>query len=371
MACIAEALGMALPGSASIPAGDSRRLLLAQAAGRRAVELAKEDLTPTRILTTQAFENAIRVLVSIAGSTNAVIHLLAIAGRVGLDYPLHTFDAIAQTTPMLANVKPCGDYLMQDFFEAGGVPALLNELKPLLHLDALTVTGRTVGGNASEAAVLNKAVIGSLSEPVSAGPTLVVLKGNLAPDGAILKQAAASPHLLTHVGPALVFEGYTDFRQRLDDPELDVTRDSILVIRGMGPRGSSANGVDCLETQTLPEKLLRAGVRDLVRVSDGRMSGTAFGTVVLHVAPESASGGPLAVVQDGDVIRLDAASRRLDVDISDRELRARLARWHATPMGPSRGYTRLYLDHVEPFHKGADFDFLKGAEQTTTGSTPL
>lgn len=364
MACIAEGLGMALPGSAAIPAVDSRRTRMAQTAGRCAVDLARAGLRPSAILTAKAFDNAVRVFAAVAGSTNAVVHLQAIAGRLGYSVPLNRLDELMATTPVLANVKPCGHYLMEDFFEAGGVPTLMKALGSLIHKDPRTVTGQAVESNLESATVLSSDIIRSIGDPAVPGPSLVVLRGNLAPEGAVLKAAAASRHLLRHEGPAVVFESYPDFLRRVDDPDLIVGSDSVIVIRGMGPRGSSRSGVDCLGTLTLPEKLLRQGIRDMVRVTDGRMSGTAYGTVILHASPEAAAGGPLAVVKDGDVISLDVPERRIDVRVSDREWARRMSQVSPPPLETGRGYTRLYLEHVEPFGKGADFDFLTGTAET-------
>ncbi|MBI3456952.1 MAG: dihydroxy-acid dehydratase [Candidatus Rokubacteria bacterium] len=360
MACIAEALGMAPSGSAAIPAVDSKRLSLAQAVGRRAVEVVEEDLRPSRIMTRAAFENATRMLACVAGSTNAVVHLIAIAGRVGVDLPLALFDSLSRTTPVLVNLKPSGEYLMEDFFYAGGVPAVLKEMGPLLHLDAMTVNGTSVGETVANVEVSNRKVIGPLERPFHAEGGLAVLYGNLAPCGAVVKQTAASAHLLSHTGRAVVFESYPEFLARIDDADLDVNEADILVVKNAGPRG--APGMPEWGGLKLPKKLLRRGVRDMVRISDSRMSGTDFGTVVLHVSPESATGGPLAVVQTGDVIQFDVPNRRLDLVISGEELERRLARWR--PAGPrvERGYLRLYVDHVLQVHEGCDFDFLRGRE---------
>ncbi len=358
MACLAEALGMAPPGGATIPAVDSKRMSLAQAVGRRAVQLVKDDLRPSAILTRPAFENAIRMLACVAGSTNAVIHLIAIAGRVGVDLPLSLFDELSRSTPVVVNLKPSGKYLMEDFFYAGGVQAALKEIVSLLHADAMTVGGKTIGENVRNAEVYDRKVIGSLERPFYPEGGLVVLYGNLAPCGAVLKQTAASPSLLSHTGRAVVFEDYRDFAARIDDPGLNVHEGDVLVVKSAGPKG--APGMPEWGSLKLPKNLLQKGVRDMVRISDSRMSGTDFGTVVLHVSPESALGGPLAVVQTGDVIRLDTPNRRLDLTITEEELKRRLLERKQTVPYVERGYLRLYVEHVLQAHEGCDFDFLRG-----------
>ena len=358
MACLAEALGMAPPGGATIPAVDSKRMSLAQAVGRRAVQLVKDDLRPSAILTRPAFENAIRMLACVAGSTNAVIHLIAIAGRVGVDLPLSLFDELSRTTPVVVHLKPSGEYLMEDFFYAGGVPAALKEIVSLLHAGAMTVSGKTIGENVRNAEVYDRKVIGSLERPFYPEGGLVVLYGNLAPCGAVLKQTAASPSLLSHTGRAVVFEDYRDFAARIDDPGLNVHEGDVLVVKSAGPKG--APGMPEWGSLKLPKNLLQKGVRDMVRISDSRMSGTDFGTVVLHVSPESALGGPLAVVQTGDVIRLDTPNRRLDLTITEEELKRRLLERKQTVPYVERGYLRLYVEHVLQAHEGCDFDFLRG-----------
>jgi dihydroxy-acid dehydratase len=360
MACLAEALGMAPPGGASIPAVDSKRLSLAQAVGRRAVQMVKENLRPSRVMTRPAFENAIRMLACVAGSTNAVIHLIAIAGRVGVDLPLSLFDQLSKTTPVLVNLKPSGKYLMEDLFYAGGVSAVLKEMSPLLHADAMTVSGKSIGENVRNAAVYDRKVIGTLERPFYAEGGLVVLSGNLAPCGAVLKQTAASAELLSHTGRAVVFEDYRDFVARVDDPDLEVHEDDVLVVKNGGPKG--APGMPEWGSLKIPKKLLQKGVRDMVRISDSRMSGTDFGTVVLHVSPESAAGGPLAVVRTGDVIRLDTPNRRLDLAISDDEMQRRLGAHKGSVPSVQRGYLRLYVDHALQAHEGCDFDFLRGRD---------
>ncbi len=358
MSVVVEALGMTLPGAAAIPAVDNRRLSMAEDTGRRIVEMATEDLRPSAILTREAFENAIRVLMSVGGSTNAIVHLCALAGRVGVDLPLTLFDEISQETPMLANVRPSGKYLMEDLHAAGGVGALLNELMPLLHENATTVTGRSVRDSSRQARIRNRDVIASIDAPFQGPGTLVVLFGNLCPDGAILKSSAASASLTKHRGRAVVFEDQRDLMRRVDNPDLDVEESSVLVLKNAGPIG--APGMPEWGHLPIPRKLLERGVRDMVRISDGRMSGTAYGTCILHVAPESAVGGPLALVENGDEIELDVAGRGLTLLVSDDELAERRRRWEPPTAKFSRGYGRLYLDHVSQAPAGADFDFLVG-----------
>jgi L-arabonate dehydrase len=357
MTSLAEALGMTLPGCANIPAVDSRRFAIAEESGRRAVELAREELRPSKILTPEAFENAIRVDMAIGGSTNAIIHLLALAGRVGIPLPLDRFDEISRSTPLLANVRPSGRFLMEDLYYAGGLPAVVNELAPLLHLDALTVTGRTLGDNVRGAPCYNREVIKPLSDPLKPEGGTVILRGNLAPHGAVIKQSAASPHLLKHRGRAVVFESYADLQARVDDPHLAVDEDSVLVLKNGGPVG--APGMPEWGDLPIPIKLLRAGVTDMVRVSDARMSGTSYGTVVLHVSPEAAVGGPLAIVQDGDEIELDVPSRRLELRVPESQIRSRLAAWAPPRPCYTRGYGKLFLEHILQAHEGCDFDFLR------------
>ena len=357
MACMAEALGMTLPGNAAVPAPDSRRQRLAEASGRQIVEAVRQDLRPSRIMTPTAFENAIRVCMAIGGSTNAVIHLNAIAGRLGIDLPLELFDRISSETPFLLNVKPSGQYQMEEFFDAGGLPALMEEMRSLLDTNALTVTGRTLGENIAGAEVLNCDVIRPLAEPLNAEGGTVVLRGNLCPDGAVIKHTAASPGLLQHRGRAVVFRSVEDLHARVDDEDLDVTADSVLVLQNCGPVG--APGMPERGNLPIPKKLLRQGVRDMVRISDGRMSGTAFGAVVLHVAPEAAVGGPLALVEDGDEIELDVAGRRLTLCVSDDELTRRRAAWKPYHAQFQRGYAWLYQQYVLQANEGCDFDFLR------------
>jgi len=357
MTSLAEALGMTLPGCAAIPAPDSRRLAIADSSGRRIVDMVAEDLKPSRILTRDAFENAITVMMALGGSTNAVIHLIAIAGRLGIELKLDDFDRLSRRTPYLVNVKPSGEYLMDHFFAAGGVPAVLKELLPLLHSNAAAVNGKTIGENANVAECFNAEVVRPLANPLHNEGGTAILRGNIAPDGAVIKQTAASPHLLQHRGRAVVFETYDEMRARINSDDLPVDETSVLVMKNGGPKG--APGFPEWGHIPMPAKLLKHGVKDIVRISDARMSGTSFGTVVLHVAPESAIGGPLAIVQDGDEISLDVASRRLDLQLSQDEIARRLAAWKPAAPQYDRGYGRLFLEHVEQAHLGCDFDFLR------------
>jgi dihydroxy-acid dehydratase len=358
MACVTEGLGLTLPGGAAIPAVDSRRRHLAEAAGRQIVALVERDLKPSDILTEQAFENAIRVLHAIAGSTNAILHLIAYAGRVGLELPLTRFDELCATTPSLVNLKPAGEHLMEDFYYAGGLPAVMREIADLLHLDAITVSGGTIGENIAGARIVDTEVIRPADDPIDAGGSLVVLHGSLCPDGAVMKIAAADPRLLQHEGRAIVFEDIHDLAERVDDPELECDETSVLVLRHGGPVG--APGMPEWGHLPIPAKLLRRGVSDLLRISDARMSGTSYGAVVLHVAPEAAVGGPLALVRSGDPIRLDVAARRLDLVVDEAELEARRDAWSPPPRKDERGYRRLHADHVLQANHGCDFDFLRG-----------
>jgi dihydroxy-acid dehydratase len=359
MASMAEALGMTLPGNAAIPAPDSRRLALAELSGRRAVDLARDGgPKPSAILTAQAFDNAIRALMAIGGSTNAVIHLVALAGRAGVPLSLRRFDELSRTTPFLLNVRPSGKYLMEDFFYAGGLPVVLRELLPLLHRDALTVNGRAIGDNVADARSWNEDVIRPLGMPLAREGGLAMLTGNLCPDGAVLKVSAASPHLLVHRGRAVVFEDHADLHRRIDDPTLPLDETSVLVLKHVGPKG--APGMPEWGAAPIPARLLKQGIKDMVRISDARMSGTSYGTVVLHVAPESAVGGPLALVRDGDEIELNVPERRLTLRVSDEELGRRRASWKPRPPHFSRGYGQLFLERVLQANEGCDFDFLQG-----------
>jgi len=366
MACMVEALGMTLPGAASIPAADSRRYQAAETAGRQIVELVKANIKPSDILTRKAFENAIRVLHSISGSTNAVIHLIAIAGRIGVDLPLSVFDDLSRDTPWLVNLKPAGQFMMEDFFYAGGLPAMMNEISDLLYLDALTVTGKTVRENIARAEIVNADVIARRNSPFRADGGLVVLRGNICPNGAILKQAAATERLLQHEGPAVVFEDFEELHRLVDDPALDIDENSIMVLKNAGPKG--APGMPEWGHLPIPKKLLARGVGDLVRLSDARMSGTAYGTAVLHISPESAVGGPLAAVRTGDRIELDVKNRRLTLKVEDREIARRLETWRARPPKYTRGYGQIFLNHVLQAEDGCDFDFLRGRSEVETAT---
>ncbi len=357
MAILSEALGMSPTGSAAIPAPDARRLAMAEGAGRRIVELAREDLRPSKILTRAAFENALRVQMAIGGSTNAVVHLLAIAGRAGVKLTLDDFDQISRETPWLVNLKPSGEYLMEDFFSAGGVPAVMRELLDQLNTEALTVGGGTIGEAISQAACYNREVIRERSQSLAAEGGTAILYGNLAPDGAVIKPTAASPELLQHQGRALVFESREELMARIDTEDLPADPRTVLVMKNGGPKG--APGMPEWGQIPLPKKLLREGVKDMVRISDARMSGTSFGTVVLHVTPESAAGGPLALVQTGDEISLDVAGRRVDLLVAEAELARRREQWKQPPPAYQRGYGKLFLDHVEQANLGCDFDFLR------------
>jgi dihydroxy-acid dehydratase len=357
MASMVESLGVALPGNAAIPAVDARRYRQAQLTGRRIVEMVEEDMVLSKILTRTAFENAIRVNAAIGGSTNAVIHLLAIAGRIGVPLTLEDWDKLGSALPCLVNLQPSGKYLMEDFYYAGGRPAVMKEISSLLDLKARTVNGRTLGENIADAPCWNRDVIRSVAEPFKAAAGIAVLKGNLAPDGAVIKPSAASPHLLKHRGRAVVFESIEDFHARVDDENLDIDESAVMVLKGCGPKGYP--GMAEVGNMPLPPKLLRRGITDILRISDARMSGTAYGSVVLHVSPEAAAGGTLALVQNGDLIEVDVPARRLHLDVSDAELAKRRAAWQPAPT-PQRGWYKLYVDHVQQAHLGADLDVLVG-----------
>jgi dihydroxy-acid dehydratase len=367
MSGIVEALGMSLPGSAFIPAVDARRYAIAEATGKRAVELAREGLRPSQIMTKQAFDNAITVLMALGGSTNAVIHLLALAGRVGVDLALERFDEVSSQVPLIVNVRPSGEHLIEQLFHAGGLPAVMSRLGDLLNLDCLTVTGRTVGENITGATVSDDAVISSREEPWQASGSIVVLHGSLAPRGALIKRSAASAHLMRHRGRAVVFEDVDDLAARVDDADID--EETVMVLRNAGPKGGP--GMPEWGQLPVPRRLLQKGVRDLVRISDARMSGTAFGTVVLHVAPESADGGPLGVVRNGDAIVLDVDARRIDLDIGAAELKRRMKGFRPPARKYSRGYGAMYLDHVLQADVGCDFDFLRRVDGQPFESEPL
>ncbi|HJZ82181.1 MAG TPA: dihydroxy-acid dehydratase, partial [Pyrinomonadaceae bacterium] len=358
MASVVEALGIGLPANAAIPAVDSRRYKLAHLAGRRIVEMVREDLRMSKILTRPAFENAIRVVAAIGGSTNAVIHLLAIAGRLGVELSLDDWDRLGRGVPCLVNLMPAGQFLMEDFYYAGGLPAVMREIGDLLYRDQLTVNGKTIWENVANAPCYDREVIRDTGNPVKSDAGLAVLRGNLCAAGAIIKPSAATPELMNHSGRAVVFDSIESFNTRIDDPDLAVDENSVLVLKNCGPRGYP--GMPEVGNMRLPAKLLSKGIRDIVRISDARMSGTAYGTVILHVAPEAAAGGTLAIVQDGDVIELDVAARKLNLKVPEMEIAQRLSDWKALPAPSGRGYARLYFDHVMQADCGADLDFLVG-----------
>ncbi len=358
MTSIAEALGLTLTGCANIPASDSRRYEIAHRSGERIVEMVKEDLTITKILTKEAIDNAIRVDMAIGGSTNAVIHLKAIAGRAGVDLPLSRFDEISRQIPVILNCSPSGKYLMEDVFYAGGVPAVMKEIVDFLDRDALTVTGKSIAENVADAEVHDRDVIRTLDNQIQATGGTVILHGNLCPNGAVLKTSAAEQHLLQHEGRAVVFENHTDMLARIDDPDLDVDETCVLVMRNVGVIGGP--GMPEVGNMPLPKKVLAKGVRDMLRISDARMSGTSYGAVVLHVAPEAAVGGPLAAVRNGDIIRLDTANRKLELLIDEHEMNKRLREWEAPEPAYDRGYGRLFVENVLQADEGCDFGFLKG-----------
>jgi len=368
MNSLTEALGISLPGNGAIPAADSRRILLAERAGRRIVAMAAEGLRPSRVLTRKAMENAITLLCALGGSTNAVVHLPALAGRLGFDLPLDLFDSISRRTPLLANVRPAGSFQMEDFFYAGGVPAIMRQLLPLLHGDEPTVTGRTVSENVAQSNIVDSEVIASPDKPLKSEGGLAILRGNLAPEGAVIKHAAASPGLLQHRGRAIVFHGISDLQERIDDPALDVNPEDVMILQNAGPVGGP--GMPEVGNLPIPKKLLKQGVRDMVRISDARMSGTAFGTIVLHVAPEAAVGGPLSLARTGDVVELDVPGRRLELRVEQEELNRRRAEWQRPQPAYRRGYGRLFLDHVLQAPEGMDFDFLLGRDPVETMAQP-
>ena len=361
MASMVEVLGLGLPNNAAIPAVDARRYVLARMAGRRIVDLVREGVVISQILTREAFENAIRVNAAIGGSTNAVIHLTALARRVGVELSIDDFDKLVRGVPTLANIQPSGRFLMQDFHEAGGLPAIIRDLAEngLLHRDALTVTGKSLWENNREAQCWNPEVIYSVDKPFMKNSGIAILRGNLCPEGAVIKPSAGTPALLQHTGRAVVFEDLADMQRRVEDPNLDIDGTCVMVLKNCGPRGFP--GMPELGNMPIPSKLLKQGVTDMVRISDSRMSGTAFGAVVLHISPESAVGGPLALVKDGDRIELNVPERRLSVLLSDEELASRRAAWKPRAPVATRGYAKLYIDHVNQAHEGADFDFLIGA----------
>jgi len=357
MAAMSEALGMMLPGTSTIDATDARRLVAAEESGRRIVELADENIRPSLIMTREAFENAFRVCMALGGSTNAIIHLIAIAGRLKIDLPLRRFDELGRTIPCVANVKPSGTRLIQDLHGAGGVPAVMKEIEPHLNPRCLTVTGRTVGENLAAVRRRDRDVIRPLNDPVAHGGAIAILFGNLAPRGAVIKTSAASPQLMEHTGKAVVFENYTDMLARIESPDLDVDTGSVLVLKNCGPKG--APGMPEWGFLPVPAKLLKTGVKDVVRISDTRMSGTSYGSVVLHVCPEAADGGPLALVRNGDPICLDVPRRSLDLLIGDAEMEKRRSEFQPPASEHLRGYPRLFIDHVLQADEGCDFDFLR------------
>ncbi len=359
MTSAVEALGMSLPGSSSIPAADSNHARMATACGRRIVEMAWDDMTPSSFLTAANFDNAVRVALSLGGSTNAVIHIIAMARRAGIDFSLDRYDTLSREIPLLANIRPSGNYLMEDFFYAGGLRALMERLGDRLDRSAMTVSGKTIGENVAGARVLNDDVILPLDKPMKAEGGLAVLRGNLCPDGAVIKHSAADPRLLKHTGPAVVFNDYNDMSTRIDDPDLPVTPDSVLVLRNAGPIGGP--GMPEWGMLPIPKKILKQGVRDMVRISDARMSGTSYGTCVLHIAPESAVGGPLALVRTGDFITLDVAARTLTLDVAESELASRRAAWTPPLAHYVRGFGLLHTREVRQANEGCDYGVLEGA----------
>lgn len=361
MGIMAEALGMTLPGVAGTPAPDSRLLQAAHQSGHRIIEMIKVDLKPSDVMTRASFENAIVALAAVGGSTNAVVHLLAIAGRLGVTLSLEDFDHIGSHIPLLVNLQPSGKYLMEDFHRAGGLSAVFKQLESRLNPHAKTVTGRSIIETIGAGEIYDSSVISTIDEPLKKEAGIAVLRGNLAPEGAVIKPAAASPSLLKHSGPAVVFDSIEDFHSRIDSPNLEVTADSVLVLRGCGPKGYP--GMPEVANMKIPGKLISEGVTDMVRVCDGRMSGTAYGTVILHVSPESAAGGPLARIKSGDIIELDVAARTINVRLSDEELISRSTSQAASNSyaNPDRGWQRMYIDHVNQAHQGADLDFLVGS----------
>ncbi|TBH73808.1 IlvD/Edd family dehydratase [Aquirufa nivalisilvae] len=358
MATMVEALGLSLPQNAAIPAADVRRKVLAQHSGRRIVEMVKEDLKLSKVLTREAFENAIRVNAATGGSTNFVIHLLAIAGRIGVELDLNDFDKFSKQIPLLANIQPSGVHFMEDLYYAGGLPALMNQMKEFLHTGIITVNGKTVGENIANTPIYDSNIISTMENPFKPDSGIAVVKGNLAPNGAVVKPSAASPELFKHRGKAVVFENIEDYHARIDHPDLDIDENSVMVLKNVGPKGYP--GMAEVGNMGIPKKLLEKGVKDMVRISDGRMSGTGFGTVVLHVSPESAAGGPLNWVQNGDYIALDLDNRSINWEVSEEELEARKLAQPFQAQAHIRGYVGLFIDRVSQAHEGADFDFLKG-----------
>jgi len=354
-----ESLGLSLPDNATIPAADSRRKVLAHMTGIRIVEMVKEDMKMSKILTRKAFENSIMVNAALGGSTNFILHLTAIAKRIGVEIDLTDFDHFSAKIPLIANVQPSGEYWVEDLFYAGGLPAVMREIESALHRDEITANGKTIGENISKAECYDRELIGTMEKPIKPDSGIAVLKGNLCPNGAVIKPSAATPGLLTHTGKAVVFETIDDFKAKVDDPNLEVDENSVLVLKNVGPKGYP--GMPEVGNMTLPKKILEKGIKDMVRISDGRMSGTGFGTVVLHVSPESAIGGPLALVQDGDMIELNVPNRTLNLLISDEEFEKRKAAFKPLELPYDRGYVNLFLDRVNQAHDGVDFDFLQGS----------
>ena len=363
MAAMVEALGLALPDNATIPAADSRRKVMAHLAGMRIVEMVKEDLTMDKILTRKAFENSIMVNAAVGGSTNYILHLIAIAKRIGVPLDLADFDEFSSRIPLIANVQPSGEHWVEDLFYAGGLPAVMKEIEKHLHTDVITVNGKTLGENIAKAECWDRNLIGTFENPIKPESGIAVLKGNLCPQGAVLKPSAATPSLLTHTGRAVVFEDIDDYKARVDDPNLDIDETCVMVLKKVGPKGYP--GMPEVGNMGLPKKLLEKGVKDMVRISDARMSGTAFGTIVLHVTPEAAAGGPLALVRNGDRIRLSVKERRVDLLVDEAELARRRAELPARGATPDRGYAKLYQDHVMQADAGCDFDFLRSTEMDT------
>jgi dihydroxy-acid dehydratase len=362
MTAIAETLGLTLPGASAIPAVDSNHQKMASASGRRIVDMVWDDLKPRDFLSAASFDNAVTAVLGLGGSTNAVIHLIAMAQRAGIALPLRRFDELSRITPVIANLRPTGEFLMEDFYYAGGLPAFLQALAPLLDMTCGTVTGKSLAANIAEAQNYNPDVIRALDNPVAASGGIVILQGNLAPDGAVIKPAAAEPHLLKHTGRAIVFDSYDDMNARIDDPALDVDRDSVLVLRNCGPQGGP--GMPEWGQLPIPKKLLQQGVRDMVRMSDARMSGTSYGACILHISPESHVGGPLALVKEGDLIELDVENRVLNLQVDSAELEKRRAAWTPPPKRFERGYGKIFVRHIQQADKGCDFDFLEGTAPT-------
>jgi dihydroxy-acid dehydratase len=358
MTSLTEILGFSLPGASSIPAVDANHPKMANCSGRRIVEMVWEDLKPRDILRDASFQNAIAAVFALGGSTNAVIHLIALANRAGIKISLDDFDRLSRSTPLLANIRPSGKYLMEDFYYAGGLPALLKSASPHLDLACLTITGKTLSENIASAENYNSDVIRSSENSVLPSGGLAVLRGNLAPNGAVIKASAAEPQLLKHSGRVIVFDSFDEMSRRIDDPALDVNADTVLVLRNAGPKG--APGMPEWGNLPIPQKLLKAGVRDMVRISDARMSGTSYGACILHVSPESFVGGPLALLREGDIVELDVPARKLDMRVSDEELARRRAAWRPGPSNYARGYGKLFMEHVTQAHEGCDFDFLEG-----------